>query len=380
MKELLSIGIIGTSSKENEKRVAIHPDHLIKIPLTIRKQLTFEKGYGVRFGMSDRTLAELTSGRVATREEIVTQYEAIIIPKPTASDLSQMKEGSIVWGWMHCVQQKNIAQIAIDKKLTLIAWEQMFEWDETEQKGTHIFYKNNEIAGYAAVNHALNLLGITGNYGNPLKAAILSFGSVGRGALKALQNQGISDISLYTRRNPATLQTQLPKLTCKQMIRNHTGKVFSVEPDGSKLPISQMFSNTDIIVNAIFQDITHPFLFISENEASQLKKNSLIIDISCDEGMGFWCAQTTTFTNPIIQIDTLHYYAIDHTPNYYWKTASWVISEALIAFLPVFIKGAEAWKQNKPLKNAVEINRGIVQNKQILLFQKRDPKYPHPYL
>ena len=49
----LTLGVIGTSRKEDEKRVPIHPDHLSRIPKDIRKQLVFEKGYGVPFDLDD---------------------------------------------------------------------------------------------------------------------------------------------------------------------------------------------------------------------------------------------------------------------------------------------------------------------------------------
>jgi len=42
----LRLGVIGTSRKEDEKRVPIHPDHLSRLPEDVRKQLIFEKGYG----------------------------------------------------------------------------------------------------------------------------------------------------------------------------------------------------------------------------------------------------------------------------------------------------------------------------------------------
>jgi len=81
--------------------------------------------------MDDNTLAKLTSGRVASREEILKGFDCVLIPKPLAKDLSQVRAGAIVWGWLHCVQQKEMAQVSIERKLTLIAWEEMFTWSRT---------------------------------------------------------------------------------------------------------------------------------------------------------------------------------------------------------------------------------------------------------
>ncbi|WP_232365000.1 hypothetical protein [Salinimonas marina] len=54
---MTSLGVIGSSKKEDERRVPIHPEHLSRIPEKIRTQLIFETGYGERFGIDDTELA-----------------------------------------------------------------------------------------------------------------------------------------------------------------------------------------------------------------------------------------------------------------------------------------------------------------------------------
>ena len=194
----MDISIIGTSRKENEKRVAIHPDHICQIPLEIRNHLFFEKGYGEPFDMPDEKIFSLTGNPLMDRKKLIRDFKVIIIPKPTAEDFEDMQEGTLVWGWLHSVQQSIITQIAINKKLTLIAWENMYH--EGARDLIHIFHRNNEMAGYCGVQHALQLEGIDGYYGPPRKVAVMSLGSVSRGALYALNGHGFTDITVYTQR------------------------------------------------------------------------------------------------------------------------------------------------------------------------------------
>ncbi len=379
MTQLLTIGIIGKSSKENEKRVPIHPEHLKGIPQRLREQITFEEGYGARFGMNDNTLAKLTSGRVAFREEILNGFDCVLLPKPLAEDLSQVREGAIVWGWPHCVQQKEITQVSIDRKLTLIAWEEMFTWSRTDEKNMHIFYKNNEMAGYAGVDHALSLAGTTGYYGKSLKAVVFSFGSVSRGALYALQGQGIRDITVYTGRPATEVKDQLPGISFKQVKEDASGNLLVVESDSHTRPIAEALSDVQIIVNGTLQDTANPRMFVPAHDADKLMKGALIIDISCDEGMGFWCAKPTSFEQPMFEADGKFYYAVDHSPSYYWNSASWEISKALLPFLPEVIGGANTWKKNKTISKSIEIRNGVIQNSKILSFQNREKEYPHKF-
>lgn len=377
MTQLLTVGVIGKSLKENEKRVAIHPEHIKRIPQKLRKQITFEEGYGLRFGMDDDTLAKLTSGQVASRKEILNGFDCVLIPKPLAKDLSDVREGAIVWGWPHCVQQKEITQVSVDRKLTLIAWEEMFTWSQTGDKTMHIFYKNNEIAGYAGVNHAISLIGVAGNYGKPLKAVVLGFGSVSRGAVYALQGHGFQDITVYTERVATYVSDQLPGVTFKQMKNDDLGNLHSVGNDGITRPFLEALSDVQIIVNGTLQDTDHPKMFVSAQNAYKLMKGTLIIDISCDEGMGFWCAKPTSFEHPIFEVAGKHYYAVDHSPSFYWNSASWEISEALLPFLPQVLGGPDMWEKNKTISKAIEILNGVIQNPKILSFQNREKEYPH---
>ena len=379
MTQLLTVGVIGKSLKENEKRVAIHPEHIKRIPQRLRKQITFEEGYGLRFDVDNHNLAKLTSGRVATREEILKGCDCVLIPKPLAKDLSGVREGATVWGWPHCVQQKEITQVSIERKLTLIAWEEMFTWSRTGDKTMHIFYKNNEIAGYAGVNHAISLVGVVGNYGKPRKAVVLSFGSVSRGAVYALQGQGFQDITVYTGRVATDVSDQLPGVTFKQMKNDDSGNLLAVESDGITRPFSEALSDVQIIVNGTLQDTDHPKMFVSAHDSDKLMKGTLIIDISCDEGMGFWCVKPTSFEHSMFEVAGKYYYAVDHSPSFYWNSASWEISEALLPFLPKVIGGPNMWEKNKTISKSIEIRNGVIQNPKILSFQNREKKYPHKY-
>lgn len=379
MTQLLTLGVIGKSRKENEMRVPIHPEHIKHIPTEIRKQITFEEGYGIRFGVDDNTLAKLTSGRVAFRDEILNGFDCVLMPKPLVTDLLEVREGAVVWGWPHCVQQKEITQVSIDRKLTLIAWEEMFTWSRTGDKGMHTFYKNNELAGYAGVNHALSLTGIIGFYGKPLKAVVISFGSVSRGAIYALQGQGFKDITVLTGRPSNEVKDQIPGMTFKQMKNDALGNMLVVEADGSTRPFTEELADVQIIVNGVLQDSDHPKMFVPAHDADKLMKGTLIIDISCDEGMGFWCAKPTSFEDPMFEADGKYYYAVDHCPSYYWNSASWEISKAILPFLPVVLGGANMWDKNITISKSIEIREGVIQNPKIISFQNREKEYPHKF-
>ncbi len=374
----IEAGIVGTSRKKNESRVAIHPRHFERLSEGLRQRLTVERGYGERFGYSDDRLSELGLG-LASREQIIGDSQFVLLPKPLAEDLADMRAGSVLWGWPHCVQQSEVTQTAIDRRLTLIAYEAMFHWGRAGDRQLHSFYKNNELAGYCAVLHALELLGADGFYGPPRRAVVLGFGSVSRGAIYALMGRGITDIEVYTQRPPHLVRDQVYGCVYGRMARADGAGMSAERPSGAASSLADVLAEADVIVNGTLQDTDAPLMYLPRGGESELRSGSLIVDVSCDEAMGFDFARPTTFDEPVFRIgDGVLYYAVDHTPTYLWDSATWEISEALLPYLESVLAGPEGWAESPTIERSIEIRDGVIQNEKILSFQKRSADYPHP--
>jgi len=376
----LSLGVIGTSKKIDEKRVPIHPDHLSRLPEAIRKQLIFEKGYGAPFGLGDDFFVSQAGG-VASRHKLLAELGSVIIAKPVLTDLQEIREGGFIWGYPHCAQQTDITQTAIDRKLTLIAFEDMFVWSPDGHIGRHTFYKNNEMAGYCAVIHALQLRGIDGHYGNQRKVIIFGFGAVSRGAIYALKSHGFRDITICIQRPDHEVREEVLDVHYVRIREGKKGeaRMVTVEHDGTVQPLTHLIGESEIIINGTYQDTDDPIDFVTKDEKDALKPGSLIIDVSCDEGMGFYFAKPTTFKKPILKIDNIHYYAVDHTPSYLWESASRSISAALIVYLPTILEGHKSWMKNPTIQKAINIDKGVIKKESVLTFQNRMPNYPYNF-
>ncbi|MDT5197527.1 MAG: hypothetical protein QOH20_4281, partial [Mycobacterium sp.] len=105
----LKLGVIGRTGKENERRVPIHPQHLDRIDADHRANIYFERGYGEGFGVTDAELSELAAG-VHSREQLIAECDVILLIKPEASDLAELRVGQVLWGWPHCVQDRDLTE------------------------------------------------------------------------------------------------------------------------------------------------------------------------------------------------------------------------------------------------------------------------------
>ncbi|MDJ0394161.1 N(5)-(carboxyethyl)ornithine synthase [Rhodococcus sp. G-MC3] len=378
MVHQLTLGVTSRSSKPNERRLAIHPLHIDRIPDDLRSRIYFESGYGEPFGISDEYIAGLSAG-VVSRTQLIDTCDVVLLPKPQAADLAGLRTGQILWGWPHCVQDEKLTQIAIDRRLTLIAFEAMNHWTAEGAFNLHVFHKNNELAGYSSVLHALQLVGSTGDYGRRLRAAVIGFGATARGAVTALNAHGIHDVDVLTQRGVTAVGSPI-----------HSARIVNFDLDGKnprhsraltdtgRVPLSEFLGDHDIIVNCVLQDTNAPLTFLTNEDLDTINPGTLIVDVSCDEGMGFEWARPTSFVDPMFTVgDNVRYYAVDHSPSYLWDSATWEISESLMPFIRVVLDGPEAWSSDDVIKRAIEVQDGVVANPNILAFQHRLPEYPH---
>ena len=374
----LSLGVMARSRKENEQRLAIHPLHIERIEVGLRRRIYLERGYGERFGVPDGQLAGYVAG-VRTREELLADCDVILLPKPLPQDLAEMREGQILWGWPHCVQNDDITQLSIDRRLTLIAFEVMNHWTGEGSFSLHVFHKNNELAGYCSVLHAMQLQGTTGEYGRPLRAAVIGFGATGRGAVTALNASGVNDVHVLTHREVTAVASPIHSARMVHFDRDADDPArCHALPEGSPVPLAAYLAGFDIVVNCVLQHPDAPLIFLTGDDVAAFAPGTLIVDVSCDAGMGFSWAQPTSFADPMFTVgSTIHYYAVDHSPSLLWDSATWEISEALLPFLKTVLGGPDAWDGDETIRRAIEIRDGIIQNPSILSFQHRTPDYPH---
>jgi alanine dehydrogenase len=302
----------------------------------------------------------------------------VLLPKPQPDEVALLREGSVLWGWPHCVQDPLLTQQAIDRRLTLIAFEVMNHWTRDGHVGVHVFHKNNELAGYCSVLHALQLTGRTGDYGRRLRAVVIGFGATARGAVTALNAHGIHDVCVLTTRGVAAVGSPIHSVRILQLDQDPDGEhLGDVVTERGPVPVATFLAERDVIVNCTLQDTAAPLTYLTNDDLADFRRGSLVVDVSCDEGMGFEWARPTSFEEPMFRVGGVDYYAVDHSPSYLWESATWENSLALIPFLRPVLEGAASWDADETLSKAIEVRDGRVVNPAILAFQGRSADEPH---
>lgn len=310
------------SHKENEKRRALVPADIVNIKHP--EQLYIETGYGDVLCVADDDYKKM-GVNIVSREETLKK-DIICDPKIGDAEYLEMLSKQTIFGWMHAVQNKDITDKIVNRKLTAYAWEDMFK------DSRHTFWKNNEIAGEAAVFHAYMCHGV---FPFKTKAAVLGRGNTARGAMKTLNYMG-ADVTQYDRHTEALFQKELQQY--------------------------------DVVVNCILWDTSRRDHIIYRKDLKRMKPGALIIDVSCDKNGGIETSIPTTIEQPIYIIDGITHYVVDHTPSLFWKTTSQSISAEVAKYLDSLIEGSTS---NPTLNNALIIKEGEIIDERINNFQHR---------
>lgn len=256
----------------------------------------------------------------------VLQQDIICDPKVGDADyLDTLKTGQIIFGWVHATQNKEITDKLIAKDLTAYAWEKMYE------SGRHIFWRNNELAGEAAVMHAFQCYG---RMPYEAKVAVIGRGNTARGAIKILNMLG-ANVMQYDRRTEGLLRKEIGEY--------------------------------DVIINCILWDVMRNDHIIFKEDLKRMKKNSMIIDVSCDKNGGIETSIPTTIEEPTYEVEGVLHYVVDHTPSLFYKTFTWDNSQVIYPYINQLV----AEDIGTVLKDSLIIDNGRIVDKEIIEFQKR---------
>ena len=281
------------SRKENENRRALIPEHIrfMEHP----EQLYFETGYGEVLNISDEEYEKCGCHIVPFKDAL--KQDVICDPKIGDAEYLQNLNNQIIFGWIHAVQNRDIAQRIIKNKLTAYAWESMYD------RGRHVFWRNNELAGEAAI---LNAFQCYGRMPYETKVAVIGRGNTARGAIKVLSMLG-ADIMQYDRNTERLLTDEIYKY--------------------------------DVVMNCVLWDISRKDHIISRSDLKRFKKGAMIVDVSCDRNGAVETSVPTTIENPTYVVDGVLHYVVDHTPAIFYKTFSKNNSQIVYPYIEQLISG-----------------------------------------
>ena len=317
-----SMGLL-ISHKSGEQRRALLPAQVRN--MAYPGMLFFEKGYGDIIGVDDQSY-EAAGAHIVSRAEALSCDILTDVKLGDADYLGEVSDGKILFGWAHAVQNVDFTSQVLEHGHTVVAWE------EINEDGRYIFYRNREVAGEAAIMHAFRYCG---KMPYDSRVAILGNGQTAKGALRILHGLG-AEVDVYPRKFEALFK-------------------------------KKMFEY-DVLVNCVMWDTGRKDRIIYRDDLKRMKKGTLIIDVSCDPYLEIETSHPTTIDNPVYTVDGVIHYAVDNTPAMYPITVTKILSEGIAKYADILI-GSDIADYPDNLKKAVQIVDGHILDSRITDFR-----------
>jgi len=314
-----------------ENRICLTPD-AIALLVSHGHEIWVETKAGIGSKFTDKQYSEAGAKIVYTSQEL---YKADIILKiepPTLTEMEYFKPGQILISALQVGHlEKAFVDALLTKRVTSLAW----EFIEDKVGGMPIIRSMSEIAGSTVMLIAAEYLssihngkgiilgGITGV--PPTKVVIIGSGTVAEYAARAALSLGaeiqVFDNHLYKlRRIKHTLGHQFYTSTIDTVTLGHS------------------LTTADVVIGALRAEKGKARHVVSEEMVSKMKPNSLIIDLSIDQGGCIATSEITTHAKPIFRKYDVIHYCVPNVASRVAHTATTALSNI---FTPTILRAAE---------------------------------------
>lgn len=356
-KQELKIGV-PKETFQDEGRIGLTP---LGVELLINNghQVIIENGAGLAANFENCDYSE-KGGIIAENKQEVLNCDIIIKVAPFSIEEIEMLRGNqLVFSSVHIRAQKEDYLLGlIKKRITAIG----FEYLKDDNDCFPIVRSMSEIAGKTSVLVAAEYLsnahngkgemlgGITGV--KPTEVVILGAGTAGEYAARTALGLGamvkVFDASVFKLRR---LQSNLGHYIFTSIIQPKV--------------VASALKTADVAIGAIRYPENSAAFMVSEEIVKQMKKGSIIVDISIDQGGCFETSRITTHSNPVFTKYGVIHYCVPNAAARVARTASYALSNI---FTPLIMELAQSGdvknliKHNPGVRNGVYLYNGILTN------------------
>ena len=308
-----------------EKRIAFTPN-TVKFLTERGIRVFIEKGAGKASFFSDVEYSD-SGAEIFEDQEAVFKADVIVkISPPTEKQIAFLKKNQVLISTLNIrTLDKLYFEKLSKKKVTAIA----LEYIKDEFRNYPFVYFMSEITGKIAINVASNYLkekkgkligGIGGH--KPSEIIIIGAGDVAQFVAKEAIEAGAL-VKVF--------DNSVSRL--KEFEQKFRYKVFCSVLYPSVL--EKEFSRADVVVGALTETDESKRNIISNDLINLMKPDSLIIDLSIDQGSCFENSQLTSFKKPLIEKNRISYYGVPNIPSTVPRTASYVLGNVFYNSFPI---------------------------------------------
>ncbi|AYF28277.1 MULTISPECIES: alanine dehydrogenase [Micromonospora] len=311
--------------KNHEYRVAITPAGVNEFTRH-GHEVFVEAGAGVGSSITDDEFAAAGAKILATADEVWDTAELVLkVKEPIAEEYHRMREGQVLFTYLHLAASRECTDALVDRKVTGIAYETV----ELPDRSLPLLAPMSEVAGRLAPQVGAFYMmrtgggrgvlpgGVSGVYA--AKTVVIGAGVSGLNA--AAIALGLQSEVLLLDKNVARLRS------ADAIYRGHLQTVAS-----NAYEIERAVLDADLVIGAVLVPGAKAPKLISNELVSRMKPGSVLVDIAIDQGGCFEDSRPTTHADPVYKVHDSIFYCVANMPGAVPNTSTYALTNVTLPY------------------------------------------------
>jgi alanine dehydrogenase len=311
--------------KDHEFRVGLTPAG-VRAVREAGHEVCVETRAADAIGFADAHYREAGAAIVASPQEVYACDLVIKVKEPQTSEVTLLREGQILFCYLHLAASRALTEQLMHSKATCIAYETVLDAQGTLPLLTPM----SAVAGRLSIQmgawaltmanggSGVLLSGVPGVA--PGRVTILGGGVVGANAARIALGMG-ADVTVLDR-DPVRLQ-HLEELFGAQLKTRYS------EADA----IENCVRKSDLVIGAVLLPGKHAPKLISRALIQSMRPGSVLVDVAIDQGGCAATSRPTTHSNPLYIEEGVVHYCVTNIPAATACTSTQALTHATLPYL-----------------------------------------------
>lgn len=340
--------------KTHEYRVGIVPSGVLELVKRGHKVLV-EEDAGKPSGITNEEYKQ-AGATITDVETVFKEAEMLIkVKEPQPSEFSWLREGQILYTYLHLAPDPEQTKALLDRKIIGVAYETI----QLANGSLPLLVPMSEVAGRMAVQvgakclekelggHGILLGGVPGV--ERATVTIVGGGVVGINAAKIASGMGahvrILDINLH----------RLAYID--DVFNGHITTLMS-----NSINIEESAKVSDLLIGAVLIPGAKTPKLVTREMVAKMKEGTVIVDVAIDQGGCIETSRPTTHDNPTFVIDGVVHYCVTNMPGALPRTSTFALTNATMLYAYMLADGgvSRATLQHEALAKGVNVYKGKV--------------------
>lgn len=345
--------------KDKEYRVAITPagvDVLVKAG----HKVIVERNAGVGSAISDEEYRKAGAETADTAQEVFKQADMIIkVKEPLPQEYPLLRKNQILFTYLHLAPVPELTKALMKSEIVAVAYETV----ELENGSLPLLTPMSEVAGKIAVQvGAYYLMRAHGGMGVLLggvpgvekgRVVIIGGGVVGTSAAKVAIGLGAKVVII----NQTIERLRYLDNIFGDRIETLASHFYNIK---------KAVVEADLVIGAVLIKGAKAPHLVTREMISKMKKGSVIVDVSIDQGGCVETIKPTSHSDPIYEVDGVIHYGVTNMPGAVPRTSTFALTNATLPYIVKFANlGINALRQDHALAKGVNVFKGKITYKAV---------------